>query len=287
MQPIDPEDPRKPYVQVAAAIRAKILSGELEPGAQLDTGEELAQQFKVSRNTVTSAIRELRGEGFVRTRAGGGVWVQDQAALPTGDGDHELAPVASYAYEIGYLKRMPRTGWLLIDVPNPESVAEHSFRATVIGIAVASLEGADIGRTTALCILHDSAETRTGDIMMTQRPYLTAAKPEAISQHQTTAMPESIGEAYRDLVSEFEDGKTPEARCAKDADKLELIVTAREYELQGYDTTDWQQTSIEALRTDGGKLLAQAIMHTSPVEWWKPFARSYHELKREAKNRGK
>ena len=286
MQPIDPEDPRKPYVQVAASIRAAILSGELEPGAQLPTGEELAQRFSVSRNTVTSAIRELRGEGFVRTRAGGGVWVQDQATLPAGDSDHPLATVANYAYEIGYLKRMPRTGWLLIDVPNPESVAEHSFRTTVIGIAVATLENADVGHTTALCVLHDSAETRISDIMMVSRPYLTAARPEAVNQLQTAGMPGSIAETYRDLVGEFEDGKTTEAKCARDADKLELIVTAREYELQGYDTTDWQQTSIEALRTDGGKLLAQAIMHTSPVEWWKPFARSYHELKREAKNRG-
>jgi putative hydrolases of HD superfamily len=287
MQLIDPEDPRKPYVQVAASIRAAILSGELEPGAQLPTGEELARTFGVSRNTITSAIRELRGEGFVRTRAGGGVWVQDQAILPGEDEEHPLAAVANYAYEIGYLKRLPRTGWLLIDVPHPESVAEHSFRVTALGIAVASLEGADIGRTTALCILHDSAETRITDIMMVSRPYLTAARPEAVSQHQTSGMPSSIGEVYRDLVAEFEDGKTVEARCARDADKLELIVTAREYEVQGYDTSDWQQTSIEALRTDAGKLLAQAVMHTSPVEWWKPFARSYHELKKDAKNRGK
>lgn len=285
MQPIDPDDPRKPYVQVAASIRAAILNSELVPGAQLPTGEELAQLFGVSRNTVTSAIRELRGEGFVRTRAGGGVWVQDQAILPASNGDHPLGPVASYAYEIGYLKRTPRTGWLLIDVPHPESVAEHSFRVSVIGIAIASLEGADVGRTTALCVLHDSAETRIGDIMMVSRPYLTAAKPEAISQQQTANMPSQVGEAYRDLVTEFEDGKTAEARCARDADKLELLATAREYELQGYDTADWQQTSIEALRTDSGKLLAQAIMHTSPVEWWKPFAHSYHELKRAAKSR--
>ncbi len=40
MQRIDPLDKRKPYVQIAASIRAAILSGELDL-AQLPSGEEL------------------------------------------------------------------------------------------------------------------------------------------------------------------------------------------------------------------------------------------------------
>ena len=59
MQLIDPADPRKPYVKIAASIRAAILSGELEPGAQLGTGEELARFFGVARMTVHAAIRAL------------------------------------------------------------------------------------------------------------------------------------------------------------------------------------------------------------------------------------
>ena len=70
MQLIDPEDPRRPYVQIAASIRAAILSGELEPGAQLPSIGELAEQFGVANGTVGSAIRSLRDEGFVTSRAG-------------------------------------------------------------------------------------------------------------------------------------------------------------------------------------------------------------------------
>ncbi len=285
MQPIDPDDPRKAYVKVAASVRAAILSGELEPGAQLPTGEELAQHFDVSRNTIISAVRILRDEGFIRTTPGGGMYVQRQAALPVAE-EHPLAPVASYIFEIGFLKHTPRTGWLMLGIPDPESVAEHSFRAAVIGITLASMEGADIGRTVAMCVLHDTAETRLSDIASVSRAYLAAARPEAVSAHQTDGMPDSAKDAHRELVAEFEAGVTLEARCARDADKLELLATAREYERQGYDTAEWQQTSSEALRTKSGQWLGQAVLTTSPV-WWKAFADSYHEIKAAAKNRGK
>ena len=65
MQPIDPEDPRRPNVQVAASIRAAILSGECEPGAQLPSGEELAWFFDVTRGDDRNAIRTSRDKGFV------------------------------------------------------------------------------------------------------------------------------------------------------------------------------------------------------------------------------
>ena len=59
MQVPDPADPRKPYIKIAAAIRAAILSGELQPGAQLTPGKSWPEFFGVSRGTVGSAIRTL------------------------------------------------------------------------------------------------------------------------------------------------------------------------------------------------------------------------------------
>ena len=288
MQAIDKSDPRRPNVQVAAAIRADILCGELQAGDQLPSQEELARIFEVARMTVSSAVRTLENEGFVTIRHGSGVFVTDRTRHPVTEesGHHPLEPVASYVYEMGFLKRTPRTGWLMLGVANPESVAEHSFRVATIGIALAALEGADVGRTTAMCVLHDSAETRISDIASVSRAYLIAARPEAVSVDQTARMPDETGTVYRELIAEFERGETPEARCAKDADKLELLATAREYEQNGYDTTEWQQTSAEALRTKSGQWLGQAIIATSPVEWWQSFTASYHEIKATAKRRG-
>jgi putative hydrolase of HD superfamily len=282
MQPIDPEDPRRPNVQIAASIRAAILSGELEPGAQLPSGEELAKFFGVTRVTIGNAIRTLRDEGFVRTKTGSGVYVRDQASLPVpGETDHPLSGVASFLFEMGHLKRVPRSGWLLLGVPQPETIAEHSFRVGIIGMALAPLEGADVGRTAAMCLLHDAHETRIGDVPSVGRAYVTTAAPEAISSHQTAAMPDASAKAFQEFTAEFETGQTIEAQVARDADKLETLLQAVEYQAQGHDTAAWQETSIAALRTDAARQLAQAITATDP-QWWSAFAASYRELRASA-----
>lgn len=280
MQPIDPADKRQPNVQIAASIRAAILTGELAAGAQLPPGHELAKFFGVSRMTVQTAIRTLRDEGFVRSRSGSGVYVRDQASLPVpGEKDHPLAGVATYLFEVGHLKHLTRAGWLLLGIPQPETVAEHSFRVGVVGIILATLEGADVGRTAALCLLHDVHETRIGDVPSVGRAYVTTAVPEAVSAHQTSAMPDGVAKVFQDLVAEYEATETIESRVAHDADKIETLMQAAEYQAQGHDTTAWRESSLAALRTDSGQQLAQAISSTDSHRWWSAFAASYPELR--------
>lgn len=288
MQPIDRADPRPPNVQIAASIRAAILTGELEPGTQLQSGQELARFFGVARQTIQTAINTLRAEGFVRGQAGSGVFVRNQVSLPAAEGEDEpLAGVADYLFEIGSLKHLPRAGWLRLGMVRPESVAEHSFRVGIIGMILASIEGADVGHSSALCLLHDSPETRIGDVTAISRAYTTTEPPEEVSKHQTAAMPEGARKVFRDLVAEYEAGGTPEAKIAKDADKLESLLQAVEYQAQGFDTSAWQDTSVTALRTDAGRQLARAIMAADPHSWWSNFAASYHEIRGAARGRSR
>jgi 5'-deoxynucleotidase YfbR-like HD superfamily hydrolase/biotin operon repressor len=288
MQPMDPQDKRKPYVQITASIRTAILSGELKPGSQLPTGEELATFFGVSRMTVTSALRTLRDEGFIRSQAGSGVYVRDQAQLPVPDEqEHPLTGVAQFLFEMGHLKHTPRAGWLLLGIGQPESVAEHSFRVGMVGMALAGLAGADMGHVAALCLAHDMAETRITDVASVARAYVTTAVPEAVTTHQTSAMPADTAKAFQALTAEYEAGQTLDAQVARDADKLETLLQAAEYAAQGFDTTPWRETSIEALRTDVGQQLAWAISATGPGSWWQAFAASYHELRASAKGRAR
>jgi putative hydrolases of HD superfamily len=279
MQPIDQSDKRPRHAQVAASIRAAILTGELEPGQQLPSGQDLANFFGVSRVTVLSAIRTLREEGFVRSRGGSGVYVRDQASLPgPEDGEHPLAGTATFLFEMGHLKNLPRAGWLFLGIPRPESVAEHSFRVAVIGLILAAMDGADVGRTTALCLMHDAHETRISDVPSVGRAYVTTASPEAVTAHQTAGMPDEVAKVVQELTAEYEATETLESRLAHDADKIETLLQAIEYQAQGYAAEPWRETSLAALRTDAGRQLAQAIGSTDS-RWWAPFAASYAELR--------
>lgn len=280
MQTLNPDDPRSPYVKIAASIRAAILSGELEPEAQLPTGEELAKFFGVTRATIGSAIRTLRDEGFVQSRPGGGVYVTGQASLPVPAGQaHPLAGLGAFLHEAGHLKNLPRSGWLLLGIRQPESVAEHSFRVGLVGIALAAMEGADPGRTAALCLMHDVHETRIGDVPSVGRGYVTTAVPQAVTAHQTAGMPDALSSVFHELTAEYEAADTLESRVAHDADKIETLLQATEYATQGYGSEPWQETSIQALRTESAKQLAQAIVTSDARGWWTSFAASYHELR--------
>lgn len=280
MQPVDPHDPRRPNVQIAASIRAAILTGELEAGAQLAPVKELASFFGAAVGTIGTAVRKLVDEGYLRSVPGGGVYVRDQAMLPVPAGEgHELTGAANFLYEMGRLKHLPRTGWQLLGIPLPESVAEHSFRVAMVAMVLAAIEGADVGRTVALAVFHDGHETRIGDVPSVGRAYISTAAPEALTAHQVAGMPGSAAKVLMDLTAEYEANETAEARLAHDADKLETLLQASEYQAQGYDTAGWRETSLSAQRTDVGKQLAQAIGATGPYDWFAPFQASYHELR--------
>ena len=288
MQPMDPADNRQPNVKIAASIRAAILSGELEPGQRLPSGAELARFFGAAGMTVQKAIRTLADEGFVRTKGGSGVYVRDQASQPTPEeAEHPLAGTAAYLFEMGHLKHLTRAGWLLLGIGQPETVAEHSFRVGITGLVLAAAEGADTGRVAALCLMHDTHETRIGDVPSVGRAYITSAAPEAVSAHQTAAMPLDMAKVLQDLKAEYEAGETLEARVAHDADKLETLLQAMEYQAQGHDTSAWRETSVDALRTASAKQLAQAITSADPHGWWSAFAASYRELRASAQERAR
>jgi putative hydrolases of HD superfamily len=173
---------------------------------------------------------------------------------------------------------------LLLGVREPESVADHSFRVAIIGMILAAIEGADVGHTAALCIMHDTPESRVGDIPNVGRAYVNTAKPEAVSSHQTAGMPEALAGMVQQLVQEYDIENTVESRLARDPDKIETLLQAREYRVQGsYNTEPWEETSLTNLRTDAGKQVAQAATEADAEEWWRAFAQTYHELRRSSR----
>lgn len=63
--------------EIAAALRAKIESGELAPGAQVPGENALVSEFGYSQPTARAALNLLRGEGLIRIERGKGAFVRD------------------------------------------------------------------------------------------------------------------------------------------------------------------------------------------------------------------
>jgi len=69
---LDPEAETPLYRQVYEGLRDAILSGRLARGARLPSTRALATDLGVARNTVLLAFEQLRSEGYLQGRRGGG-----------------------------------------------------------------------------------------------------------------------------------------------------------------------------------------------------------------------
>jgi putative hydrolase of HD superfamily len=174
--------------------------------------------------------------------------------------DPETEGLTNFLYEMGLLKRYKRTGWMVAGVDNPESIAEHSFRTAIIGFLLAVMEGADPARTAALCLFHDTQETRIGDVPYVGKAYVVTAPNVEVTADQVAGFPAAAGRAVRDLVDEYEARQSLEARLAKDADKLECLLQAREYQAQGQDVAPWIETSAADLQSSSARQLAETMV---------------------------
>jgi DNA-binding GntR family transcriptional regulator len=70
--------------QLAAALRERILDGELAPGRRL-VERELVEAYDVARHTLRAALRELQVEGLVRVEPNRGARVAQLSADDLGD----------------------------------------------------------------------------------------------------------------------------------------------------------------------------------------------------------
>ena len=181
-----------------------------------------------------------------------------------------LEDAAKYLYEIGQLKRVRRSGWWIAGIDHPESVAEHSFRTAVIGYVLAHLAGADLHKVATMCLFHDAHETRLNDVHRIARRYLPWGDAgERAAADQAARLPESAAKELTDFFRSWESPDSLEAQLARDADQLECLVQAREYQAQGHkDVQDWIDGCRAALKTDVAQALADECLRLEPSAWW-------------------
>jgi putative hydrolases of HD superfamily len=187
----------------------------------------------------------------------------------------ELEAITRFTYESGQLKHSKRQGWWQAGIKDPETVAEHSFRAAVIGYVLALMEGADPAITAATCLFHDIIETRLGDIPNVAKHYTSPEAPEMIAADQVAGMPSAVADAIKALVHGYSEQGSKEATLARDADKLECLIQAREYQTQGFQNVEpWITSNLAKLKSESARALATAAQELPPDQWWKTFAQT-------------
>ena len=176
-----------------------------------------------------------------------------------------LQRIVDFFNEAGMLRFTPRTGYQFLG-SGKENVAEHSFRAAVIGWALARMAGADAQRTALICLFHDLHEARTGDFNYVNRIYNTSLPRKAL---EDAAFGTGLEEALLSFWDELESTASPEAKLAQDADQLDLILNLkRELDLGNTSASEWLRHALQRLRTPVGRELAQVIVATDHNAWW-------------------
>jgi GntR family transcriptional regulator len=72
---LDPAAREPLYEQLAALIRAQIMSGEIPAGRAVPSMKTLTQEHGISNRTVDSAMKVLKAEGLIETETGKGLFV--------------------------------------------------------------------------------------------------------------------------------------------------------------------------------------------------------------------
>ena len=75
---IDYDAPAPPHRQIAAWLRARIESGELQPGRKIPSETDIMGETGVARTTARRAVKVLRDEGLVITYGGRGSYVAER-----------------------------------------------------------------------------------------------------------------------------------------------------------------------------------------------------------------
>ncbi len=178
----------------------------------------------------------------------------------------ELKAIADFLFEVGMLKRTPRSGFQFLGTGS-ETVAEHSLRSAIIGYVLAKMNGGLVTeRVVFMCLFHDLVEARTGDLNYVNKRYVKADE-EAAVRDMTAELP--FGDEIRRLTEEFNRRVTPEAESAHDADQIEMILELKELgDLGNRYSRDWILSTMKRLRTEGGKRLARSILNTDFSSWW-------------------
>jgi putative hydrolases of HD superfamily len=178
-----------------------------------------------------------------------------------------LRPLVNLFHEVGHLSSLPRSGFAFLG-SGEQSVAEHSYRMSVIASILAKTSDKDVDelRLLHICLFHDFHEARIGDHNYVQKRYLSTDMPRVFSDIKKAS---PFGDFIVGCIEEFEEGESHEINLAHDADQLDLILLLKkEFDNGNKHAEQWYTTVKERLVTEEGKSLGDTIWEVPFYDWW-------------------
>ncbi len=132
---------------------------------------------------------------------------------------HGKRELLHFFREVNKLKHIKRKGWVLRNIAEPESVADHSYMTALISMFLSDQEGLDTEKVIKMALLHDIQEAMVGDITPVDAEY------EDKDEIERQAINEMLADypEYIKLWKEFNAMASPEAKLVCDADKIEMF----------------------------------------------------------------
>ncbi len=163
------------------------------------------------------------------------------------------------------LKKIRRTGWQLRGIRDGESLADHCFGVVLLTHLLApKIENLDREKAVSMAIIHELGECRVGDIPYTALAYFPNKSEIEIQAVKDILSPlgSEVSAANLELFNEFENGRSLEARFVRAIDKLEMLITASEYEKAGFSgLTDFWNNASTFHHFDGFPEIAAYALH--------------------------
>jgi len=177
----------------------------------------------------------------------------------------------NFLYEMGNIRLIDRM-WRRFHTKDFANLADHHFRVFWIAMVIAGHENdgtLDTGRIAKMCLLHDIAESRAGDVDYISRQYVERNEELAINDMLDST---SVKEEFLALWQEYEDRQTLESKIAKDADNLDVDFELAEQaasgnRLQHVKAEMREQVAERKLYTATAKAMYEQLKSSDPHDW--------------------
>ena len=138
------------------------------------------------------------------------------------------------------LDRLPRTGWALAGINDPETIAGHVLSTAHLVLALApQVEPAlDVDRALALAVIHDSPEAWTGDLPKHAALLLQPGAKRRLEAQVADALLSGLSNIARARHEEYSRGESRESSFVRLCDKLQLGVQLLVYRRAGHEGLD-------------------------------------------------